>query len=141
MEGKVMIFIECMHFYWNDFKETKKQTLNLLEINYYRYRCFIGESARSFLHPPLFYEKNHYQSPKGIGKIGLCGYIIGFLNGATFMFLLVCLLFQVKSSLYAGLITWNLYVFFLTLFHFMEFFVTSIWQPSTLSYDCKDNNT
>ena len=30
-----------------------------------------------------------------------------------------------------------MYVFFLTLFHFMEFFVTSLYQPSTLSYDCE----
>jgi hypothetical protein len=47
----------------------------------------------------------HYQSPKGIGKIGLVGYLIGFVNGSAFTFLLCCIIFGIKTSIYDGLVS------------------------------------
>lgn len=80
-----------------------------------------------------------------IGKIATTGFILGLLGGVHLCLFLVCsglILSQVfmvgDSSLILNILTiwqWSCYFLFLMFFHFMEFFITAIYQPAALSYD------
>jgi hypothetical protein len=110
-----------------------------------------------------FIQNVNYLPPKGIGKIGVVGYLLGVGSGISGMYLYLSCFYEVPSSwsrdfttgsqtvLVGDFITlfcfislisfysqfsWFCYLLSLTLFHFLEFFVTSLFQPSTLSYDC-----
>eukprot|EP01035_Chromulina_nebulosa_P000664 gene664-919_t len=76
----------------------------------------------------------------GKGRIGTTGFILGLVGG----FHLSCLLFSVGLLLLPGrdydtilhvLVVWSSYMFFLCLFHFLEFFSTAVCQPGSLTCD------
>ena len=82
----------------------------------------------------------------GIGKIGTTGFLLGFVGGLHFALLVLSALVvlsledtEVNTSLISTLwilIHWSMYMVSLCSFHFMEFFATAVYQPSSLSYDC-----
>lgn len=85
----------------------------------------------------------------GIGKIGTTGFLLGFVGGLHFAFLFLSLVVvlsiddtNANASLVSTLWTlihWSMYTVSLCTFHFMEFFATARYQPSSLSYDCTFN--
>lgn len=84
----------------------------------------------------------HYVGNYALGKMGSTGFLIGFTCGFTFSIVLLTVLLIATEALsptwlqFFFLIShWSLYLFSLSVFHFLEFFVTSVYQPNTLSYE------
>jgi hypothetical protein len=82
----------------------------------------------------------------GIGKIGTTGFLLGVVGGLHFALLILSLFVvlsmedtdtnaSLRSTLWM-LMHWSMYMVSLCTFHFMEFFATALYQPSSLSYDC-----
>jgi hypothetical protein len=77
---------------------------------------------------------------QALGKIGTTGFILGTVAGFHLALLSMLMLFSLSgmTSTFAGsLMQWSTYMTLLCAFHFLEFFMTAVAQPSLLSYDCK----
>lgn len=78
------------------------------------------------------WENSQFQSKKGLGCVGLSGFLLGVVLGGHLVGGLV-LLAVGKGR--AAVFQWIIYVVFLTGFHFMEFFTTALFKPETVNYD------
>lgn len=96
-----------------------------------------------------------FSNKLSLGRIGVTGFMIGMVVGFHFCLYLCLLLFGTTSLFGSSMVsyhsyfekmchslsyyqsTWCLYVTLLGLFHFLEFFLTSLRQPTDLSYNCK----
>lgn len=77
----------------------------------------------------------HYKDRMGIGRSGLIGSVLGVIGGFHLCLFLFMLLFAPNGLIRSALVVWSLYIVFLVTFHFLEFFVTSVRQPHSLSTD------
>jgi len=72
-------------------------------------------------------ERYNYQySPVGLGRNVIIGYALGFATGAS---LFLMFLFPSVWRFFAS-------VFFFALFHLMEFLMTAVGQPQSVSSTC-----
>ena len=74
----------------------------------------------------------------GLGKIGTTGYVLGLIGGFHAGMFFIAWIFSstlIESELLYALMIWSIYISFLCAFHFIEFFITAINQPDSLSYD------
>ncbi len=81
----------------------------------------------------------HYRED-GIGKIGTTGFVLGIVGGihygvALMIFILMAYCPEDMMSNLFIVRSWSVYMALLCTFHFLEFFVTSVRQPSSLSYN------
>ena len=77
-------------------------------------------------------------SKNALGKIGTTGYILGLIGGFHAGIFFIAWIFAttlVESDFLYALMIWSIYMSFLCTFHFLEFFITAINQPDSLSYD------
>jgi hypothetical protein len=74
----------------------------------------------------------------GIGKIGVAGFLLGIACGIHISLTFTCLILKLwipVSVILSPLLIWSVYASFLTLFHFLEFLMTALHQPSNLCYN------
>ena len=74
----------------------------------------------------------------GIGKIGTTGFVLGLVAGihaSAFIFSFAVVFFIQKYDVLVSIMHWSIYMTLLCTFHFLEFFITAIQQPSIVSYD------
>ena len=86
----------------------------------------------------------HYKGNRGLGKIGTTGFLVGIVCGFHLSIVCITSVLLVANAvnmdwepLLSLILHWSLYGSMLCFFHFAEFFVTSVYQPQTLTYDCK----
>ena len=88
----------------------------------------------------LILDFDGYQNPQflknGIGKIGTAAFILGTLFGFNLCLTIVTIIstFLLRSYFYFILCIWSIFVTFLMGFHFLEFFITAVKQPKSVSY-------
>lgn len=83
------------------------------------------------------YENPEFQG-NGVGKIGTTGFVLGAFFGANVSLVLITMFLGVffDSNYWVScFMIWGIYATFLTSFHFLEFFVTAMKQPGSVSYD------
>jgi Isoprenylcysteine carboxyl methyltransferase (ICMT) family len=113
------------------------------------------QSLLNFERIQLFKGNAQFTSTQGNGRMGLTGFLLGFIGGVHLNMACIsvlCLAFilpastttvvawgvgGVSWSVYAlrVLVLWSTYIGLLACFHFGEFLVTAIHQPSALSYE------
>ena len=76
-----------------------------------------------------------FHTNKGLGRVGLAGFVLGGLWGVHLTVFCVALFFASSNMLW--LLRWSAYVVSLCLFHFMEFLSTALYKPETVTYDCE----
>ncbi len=80
---------------------------------------------------PVAQHNPSFSTTKGLGRVGLAGFLLGAVWGGHLMAL--GLAFWTPGQLW--LVRWALYVTSLALFHFMEFLSTALYKPETVTYD------
>ena len=88
---------------------------------------------------------NYQFQGDGIGKIGTTGFVLGFVGGFHFALLLLSMVLMMwleesitnkaVCNILGILMHWSMYITSLCIFHFMEFFATAVYQPTSLSYN------
>jgi protein-S-isoprenylcysteine O-methyltransferase len=85
---------------------------------------------------------SHVFRENGIGKIGVASFWLGIVGGLHIGLLLFSLFLSQFDDIVAllpfnvhSLIQWSAYMSLLCLFHFLEFFITALYQPNNLSYE------
>jgi hypothetical protein len=76
-----------------------------------------------------------FHTNKGLGRVGLAGFVLGGLWGVHLTVFCVALFFTSSNTLW--LLRWSAYAVSLCLFHFMEFLSTALYKPESVTYDCK----
>lgn len=84
----------------------------------------------------------HFASSKGLGRAGLTAFLLGLALGLSLATLGLLLGLQLLQGpwttwLFHVLAVWSLYWLCLSLFHFLEFFSTALFQPAHLTADCE----
>lgn len=102
----------------------------------------IIDRIQSYLNYEAIGKKNITFSDNGIGKIGTTGFILGIICGIHFGYLSIGLIYYTfiindnnNDWLIIPLLQWFTYITFLSLFHFLEFFVTAYCQPLKVNYN------
>lgn len=85
---------------------------------------------------------SHVFKKNGIGKIGVASFWLGLVGGIHLCMLFFALLLSMIDDVVVVLpfniyavIQWSTYMSLLCTFHFLEFFITALFQPSNLSYE------
>ena len=76
-----------------------------------------------------------YSSIDGLGGVGATGIGLGFLYGIHLTLFSLHMIDWIHFEF--NQIVWIVYFMFLMFFHIMEFVITSLFQPSSLSKDCE----
>ena len=80
----------------------------------------------------------HFKSEESPGRIGVAGAVLGFIGGVHLCGIGMCIFLicsdigttlEFDSTSVSILLKWCTYMTFLSLFHFLEFFVTAVRQP------------
>mmetsp|Transcript_15052 Transcript_15052/g.24929 ORF Transcript_15052/g.24929 Transcript_15052/m.24929 type:complete len:268 (+) Transcript_15052:213-1016(+) len=98
------------------------------------------------LHRVLAFESKRpqFNESTSVGKIGVAGFVLGVLAGLSYATLVLSVIFVLflsadansyTHSLAVVMIQWSAYMSLLCTFHFLEFFVTAMYQPDNASYD------
>jgi len=74
---------------------------------------------------------HNFSGNAGLGKVGTTGFLLGMGLGVHGTLVFVCL---ALTDGWGSVLQWSLYMSFLCLFHFMEFFTTAVQQPDSLGY-------
>ena len=98
----------------------------------------IIDKIQSYLNYESIGKKNISFAQNGIGKIGTTGFLLGLICGIHIGFLLGLILYlfiNECNNIIITLLQWCIYIIHLSLFHFLEFFVTAYCQPLKVNYD------
>ena len=77
-----------------------------------------------------------FHTNKGLGRVGLAGFVLGGLWGVHLTVFCGALFFFASGNT-LWLLRWSAYVVSFCLFHFMEFLSTALYKPETVTYACK----
>eukprot|EP00981_Chlorochromonas_danica_P004633 scaffold919_cov153-Ochromonas_danica.AAC.16 len=86
------------------------------------------------------WRSEHFASSKGLGRAGLTAFLLGLALGLSLATLGLLLALQLLQGpwtawIFHVLAVWSLYWLCLSLFHFLEFFSTALFQPAHLTAD------